>query len=713
MALAILELPAIDQNTVRFTIDTGTNRYYQLKIGRNLQQKSGIDWLDEVYFVTPMRVNDAGGSLWNSSKQVSIPTRHFDQGKVYVQLSSFKTPQGRSPALSRVIRVPIGLTIPDEPLPELTASLPRLTAMNSIASFAPPRRIPCQSGSEAYAQQASLEDLFASLVRVAGPIVLNLLSGTDAAASGLPSGTSGGSATGNGNSAVPALLTLLNTLLSSVGGTAGNPVAVSHSQSLLEPINRGNRFLEGQTTQFAQPFFWQALVGAIAGPLIQALPQLLNAANQKRIQMKQADNKLVTDVLSEVNRRILLEQLLQAQHQGTTNGQANNGQADNTADLNQLIQLLQQVPSGQSPTPAPATLPSAATPQSLSIDSGDTSALPSALSSKVVVSFVMADPVSWHGTPKVLFAKQQGVQLKIRLNVAEPAPKTPLPKAIIKIVFKDSANQSIYYEKIFKKKDVLPNNVLICPFSIGELSHLPVNQPIALFAEFRWLTVKTNREYRAVGSGEMILVNQYFLLKEQGQEVSPEQELTDMQQFRPFWNKVWESPLLDAATTQQNDRKKYNWELNVNAKYSVLLSADQAANGLMETKILRGAVNEESLSEKVEGRMKAGLELSIAELNKLMPLWKGESALAPDKLAAFQTQLFAQSNAREFIRNLQLKGRARERGMIWVIPIFKLFNFILGAIQKTDETGQVVAIAEEPVRFPLPISARVIGLKSQ
>ncbi len=723
MALAILELLTIEQNNVRFKIDTGTNRYYQLKIGRNVQKKSGIDWLDEVFFATPVSVNDAGGSLWNSSKPVSIPTRQFDQGKVYVQLFSYKTPQGKSPALSRVIRVPIGLTIPDGPLPELAASLSRLTAMNSIASFSPPRRIPCQTGTEAYAQQASLEDLFASLVRVAGPIVLNLLSGSNAGSSGLPSSSPGSSTAGTSNSAIPALLTLLNTLVGSVGGATGTPTgaiagtAVSHSQTLLEPTNQSNRFLDNPSPQFAQPFFWQALLSSIAGPLVQILPQLLNAANQKRIQLKQADNKLVTDVLSEVNRRILLEQLLQAQRQGATNGQSN-GQAGNAADLNQLIQLLQQIPADQSQTPAPATPPPAtpppaATPQSLSVYSGYALSQSSVPSTKVVVTFVTAEPVSWHGAPKVLFAKQQDLQLKIRLNIAEPAPKTPLPKAILKIVFKDSTNQSVYYEKIFKQKDVLPNSVLTCPFSIGELSHLPVNQPISLFAEFRWLTTKTNREYQAVGAGEMILVNQYFLLKEQGQEVSPEQELTDMQQFRPFWNKVWESPLLDTVTTQQNDRKKYNWELNVNAKYSVLLSANQATNGLMETKILRGSVDEDSLSEKVEGRMKAGIELSVTELNKLLPLWKGESALAPDKLAAFQTQPFAQSSAREFIRNFRLKGHARERGMIWVIPIFKLFNFTLGAIQKTDETGQVVAIAEESVRFPLPVSARVIGLKSQ
>jgi hypothetical protein len=111
--------------------------------------------------------------------------------------------------------------------------------------------------------------------------------------------------------------------------------------------------------------------------------------------------------------------------------------------------------------------------------------------------------------------------------------------------------------------------------------------------------------------------------------------------------------------------------------------------------------------------MKAGIELSIAELNKLLPLWDGAPALEPDKLEAFTTDTFAKNNAAEFIYNFKLKGRAGERGMIWVVPIFKLFDCTLNTIQKTDDTGQVVALAEEKVRFPAPVSARVIGLKSQ
>ena len=68
---------------------------------------------------------------------------------------------------------------------------------------------------------------------------------------------------------------------------------------------------------------------------------------------------------------------------------------------------------------------------------------------------------------------------------------------------------------------------------------------------------------------------------------------------------------------------------------------------------------------------------------------------------------------RDSIYSLKLKGRAREQGMIWVVPIFKLFRFTLNTIQSTDDAGQLTSVTDEAIVFPLPVSARVLGLKSQ
>ena len=101
MALAVLEEVGTGGAASRFRIDTGTNRYFQLKIGRSHRSKNGLDWVDEVYYATPVSMNKAGGSGWNTSTEVHLPIERFEKGNAYVQLFSYKTPQGRSPAFSQ------------------------------------------------------------------------------------------------------------------------------------------------------------------------------------------------------------------------------------------------------------------------------------------------------------------------------------------------------------------------------------------------------------------------------------------------------------------------------------------------------------------------------------------------------------------------------------------------------------------------------------
>jgi hypothetical protein len=715
MALAILELLAFERANVRFNIDTGSNRYYQLKIGRGVQRRSGVDWIDDVFFVTPMATNDAGGGLLNSSKDISVPATRFEPGHSYAQLFTFKSTHGKSPAFSRVLKVPVGSGYMGGPPIDYEPSLSMSNAMNTTDQFNPSRAVPCRTYREAYSQPASLEDLLAGIVRVAGPVVLNLLGGAQGggqpgAAAGAATGAAGGAASGAGSGGtgqLDILTTLLRSILGSLPGAAGG--AVSRPQSLLNPVVHHNRFASTQSVGYSQPFIFgidDVLLGSLIGPFVQILPQLMNSANQQRVQMKQADNKMITDLMSDVNRRMLMQQLLQARQPAAA------GQPDNSADMNQLLQLLQQAAPAEAagapaPNPAPAAAPApVARTSSLSAEVNDGSVL----SSKAMVAFETADAIAWNGAPKILFARNQPLQIKLQLKIAEPAPKTALPKAIVKIIFQDASDKSVSFEKIFKQKDILANTVMQFAFQSDELSHIPANKVISVLAEMRWRT-KGGRQYKALGSTEIVLVNKYFL-KEQGKDVSAEQELTDMKQFRPFWNNVWQAPSLDAATGSRASEKKYLWELDVNAKYSVLLSADHEANGLMQTKILRGKPDAESMTEKIDGRMKAGIELSIAELNKLLPLWNGEAALEREKLEALQTAEFAKNNAGEFTYNLKLKGRAAQRGLVWVVPVFKLFECTLSTVTRTDDAGQVAAMGEEKVRFPLPVSARVIGLKA-
>ena len=96
-----------------------------------------------------------------------------------------------------------------------------------------------------------------------------------------------------------------------------------------------------------------------------------------------------------------------------------------------------------------------------------------------------------------------------------------------------------------------------------------------------------------------------------------------MDRYRAFWNKVWESPVLDAAAGGQ---RKLLWGLDATLKYSVLVVGDHESNGVMETRVLIAGRRGHRGRERIEGRMKAGIELSLDELNKLAPLWEAGAA---------------------------------------------------------------------------------------
>jgi hypothetical protein len=685
MALAILELVDFGNAVANFNIDTGTNRNYVLKIGRNFQNRNGIDWIDDVTYSTAPATNENGGSLFRSGKQVAVPVSRFADGANFVQLFSFKGPDHRSPAFSSVVEIPGRIALPPDRLPIRRSY--RASMSLSTATFQSARRVPCRTATDVQAQSMSIDDVLASVVKLATPLVETLLNAK-------PNGAATADAGGGKNDA---LANVLAVLLRSILGDGKAPPAVAGAKSLsVNGSGAGNRFANGA---LSHPFIFgidDALIGALAGPVLQLLPQLMNLANQRKIQTKQADNRLISDILSDINRRMLLQQLAGAQP-------ANAGATPTSPELANLVQLLQQAPAA--PANAGAA-PPPATAQSLAMEP----ASGAVLSSRAVLGFAFADPLPWNGSQKPLFVKG-AIRLRVRLNVGNPAPKSVLPRVILKVAFKDPADHSVLLEKTFKQKDVAANSSVAFDFTADELAPLPGNQPIDVVAEMRWRTAK-NGEYKALGSSEIVLIGKY-LLKSQGSTVSTEVELTDMTRFRPFWNKVWESPVLDSAGKATDDNARYLWELAAYIKYSVLPSADHDANGLMETKLLKGPEEPESLSNRTSGRMKAGIELSLTELNKLLPLWNGQAMLEPVKLAALQTAEFAKANAGELITSVKLSGKAGERGMVWAIPVFNLTECTLSSIAKTDESGQVTALSDETIRFPLPVSVRLIGLKSR
>ncbi len=682
MALAYLELLDLDDAAFRFGVDTGTSRFYQLRAGTGVRRDLGIDLVEDVYYATPLAENPAGGDPLGSRTEVAVPAARLARPGTHVQLVSFKSAERTSPAVSRAVRLPVSFTSVPRGPSDHAASFSGATVMNAT-SYQPARTIPCRTAD--LAGQASMDALLGSVLKFAEPIVRDLLKGAAPAPPGgsRPADGTGGASGAHG--AAELVAALLKTLLGSIPGLANPPLSETKSAV---PDNR-----------FARPFVFgidDALIGAAIGQLVQVLPQLANAANQKRIELRKADNQLTAGVLADINKRLLLDKLadLQKPTQPTGGGAGDAPDPAALAQLQQLLALLQQ--QGAPGAPAPPL----AQPKSLRAYG---------FSNRATLSFQLADPVEWNGTKQAVFARDRKVVLNVRLDVGDPVPRTPLPKAILMVVFKDAADPAVRFSKTFRHKDVSAGAVLPCAFEPGELAHLPTGTPLAVVAELRWLSAKSGREVRALGSADIVLAGPYYV-KDRGAETAGDVELRDMRLYRPFWHKLWESPVLDAAAPSRG-RRKHLWELDVNLRYAVLLSGASPANGLMEPRLLQAARDPESLSEKTEGRMKAGIELSLAEVNKLQKLWNLEP-LDAARLEAFAAPGFAARHATEFVHRVRLKGKAGQRGLVWVVPVFRLFGFTLVGVARTDEGGQVVATREEATHFPLPVAARLIGLNA-
>jgi hypothetical protein len=695
MALAILDLVGLDGSSARLRVDTGTNPYFQLKLGRSLQTRSDLDWVDDVVLQTALRLNPASGSMFDTATEISVPVERLEQNKAYAQLFTFKTRTGRSPAFSTVVRLERAWTLPGS---EYTSpeSLDMQTAADITESrFKRSRSVPCRTYAEQFSAPA-IGDLLTQIVKVAGPLVMQLFGQPQPAAQG------GTPAAGGGSAAAPPaqenpIAGLVEAILKVIPGLGG-PALSGQSSLLSAEQSLPNRFTNGSGTVFAQPFVFgidDALIGAAIGQFVQILPQLVNAANQKRIQLQQSHNKLVGDIVSDVNRRLLMEQVLAAQRQAP---------AGQNADLAKLAELLQQAAPSTNGQPAPdAATPAPAVVQSLTTETENDAAV----SSRAVAAIVTAPPVQWNGKDQVVFPKGQPIRLQVKLVVAPPAPTAALPRAIVRVIVKDTADQTVFADKTVKQKDLLPDGVVAVPFTEAELAQIPGGKVVSLLAEIRWLT-KARNERKALGSTEAIFVDRYFLV-ERGAVVGPEHELTDQARYRAFWTKIWESPVLDAAS---GGPRKLLWDLDATLKYTVLIAPHQPSNGLMETKVLAAAKDADSVADRTEGRMKSGIELSLDEFSKLASLWDGEQPVDAQRLEAFRTHEFAKANAGEVVYRLKLKGRAAERGLVWVVPIFGLVDFRLGSVQSTDDSGQVTATAEEHVRLPLPVAVRILGLKS-
>ena len=299
-----------------------------------------------------------------------------------------------------------------------------------------------------------------------------------------------------------------------------------------------------------------------------------------------------------------------------------------------------------------------------------------------------------------------GGPIALRLSLTTPLqpPSRPIPEVGALVRVRDAATSDLVLERRVELLDVFLNEPVDVVLDQSSVSTLPVGRDLTASVDVTWAGAggaMTTTPQRAVQTRH--LVGAAFII-EPGRRTGTELALTDPQRHRAFWHRVWEG----------GSASHSRWELNANARYYYTLTTDQPTNGRMETKLKLVDDRSSDSGSKVEwgGLLKSGMELAPETLNLLLPEL-GEAAWSPNDLEALKSEVVTRSVATKAEFELHLRGRTEERGAVWVFPVVSLVDLQVHAVAATDATGAVTATTAAPRRFPLPVSAVVVGMENE
>jgi hypothetical protein len=727
MALAILRLddgPGDGLTSApvghSLVVDTGTSTHYRIHLGKEVRREDGFTLLDSPYWSSPLRVNPQAGRHVDTEVRVVLEPSLVTEPGTLVQLETCRGPDGKGPAWSAPLRLPgfAGLPGAGPALRRqgmtMTRSTPTSVTMSTdtaavrTMTLAAPRMVPVRSAVDVFSRPASIGDLIAQVVQAAAPIALNLLNQS------APQGTST-------DPTASVLTNLLRTVLGALAkaptgaataippapaaptppaGPPGAPqvptapatepakaAAPTTSEPSSVAVQELNRFVP-----YSRPMIFgvdDALIGALVGPVLQVLPQLLNATNQQKMVRQALTDQQVKDLLSQVDRTTLMEQLIAAQNQPVNPGiQASN--------LDALASLLQAIPTAPMPTGTAAT----AVSKTASIE---TVSRPTPIASKAVLSMLTGPPITRLGSPQVVFSRAQAPTFRFRLDVGSGGPTTALPRAILDLCVREPGGAHDLVRRTERLAALAPGSPVAVTLTADEAASLPADTGVEVLACLRWRG--TRGTYQATCSQPVVL-GSAVLLRERGDVVGTPVELTDMGRFRGFWNKVWASAAPDTSKM---------WGLDLALRYSVVTIASERGNGLMESRLQQPTADQpdEALRVMTRGKLKSGLEMSVTELNKLLPLWPGEQPLAAGDLAAFGAPGWLAETGGDVVTQVKMDGKRGTSGQLWVVPVPRLRSFSLSQVTDVDPNGQVTATTDRTVHFPVVESVRLLGLGSR
>lgn len=738
MALALITAVRQEPSGPVLEVECGSNRFLRYSVGSGRRRDAGFDVLEGVSYESHLRPR-LGTSAFGGRVDLAIDPSRLERGHEHVQVTTFREADGTGPAWSDVVSMAVGSGHVDQAFPEFRR--PTMTAGALTTAAAATRSIPMsirESSMSAAMDWSALlglvDDLAplaqqvlelaaddkvqagaSGLAKILGPLFTQLMGGAGGFAGGLL-GTSGVAAPTAPVAAQPAprgsatggLATSDGRRLRVVGTTpAGQQLLVLDppQQPMAESLDGGVLSIPAII----------GLVGAVAPaamkalqPLLEKSPEmleayldhpikLLNAIGDQDRRDQELINRQVDSLLAQGNQQLLLT-MLQGLGQGAGSNNATSEAIAGLTGLGALGGLGGRTP----PTSAASTLRSRSRrPASRSrVMSADERVIDDRIEAILIAPVPLPGA---HGTRSV-YSARGSIALRLSLTTPLQPPTRPIPKVGALVRVRDAATSDLLLERRIELTDLHLNQPVDVVLEQDAVATLPTGRDLNASVDVTWAGrdgAPATTPQRAVQN--IHVVASAFII-EQGSRTPTELALVDPQRHRAFWHRVWEG----------GSARHSRWELNANARYFYTLTTDQPTNGRMETKLKLVDDRSSDSGSKVEwgGLLKSGMELAPEALNLLLPEL-GETPWSPSDLDALKSEVVARSVATKAEFELHLRGRTEERGAVWVFPIVSMVELQVHEVAATDATGAVVATTSTLRRFPLPVSAVVVGMENE
>jgi len=701
MALALILALEHQPDGIRVRFDIGKNRYLRWQLGEEETiTRNGLPALATVrersQLIGPLRPEARGRG------EFTLPAGLVNRDTRWLQVFSYRDADGSGPAMSAVTTIPVtevSRTEPDLPPPAgLALAQNRMKDGHMIAesrAFAHQvDNAPFRLRERPLSRPLFLEAIVGalpSLLPMLAPAIGSFVSGVAPAVGqvagqlirSLPGAGGGGTATRDSGSqtAVAQIGTLAEQALRALGPAAQQILTPDNMRQILQLIQAGANATPTQAapapaaapaaaTPAAAPAASQSLArysqAQVAPALLAAIPALMPLLQQvlspQTVQsIVEAPQRMTGQIINGITDFARLG--LQADQQLNEHLRALNPGVD---DQN-LHQLLASLSLGMAARRGRNY--KRVSSVRLQLD-------------EVKTQIVMGREVALY---------QHGVAWQFPLSVETPQT---ISDAEVMVQIKQADNLRLVHESSEPVGDVSSGPLELIPrIDASVTQSLSAQKDYIVILTLLWKNKQRQLRGTSIQHSISLMQEYRFDRVEEDGELIP---LSNRSTWRDYWHQIFEAPF-DSETRRVDIQSRYYLTLNPERNRNARLDSD---------------IRSEQSGARDKIRLRSGYEYSLFALNHLL------TRLAPDNKPLDDRILQALGNG-DFVERFnqsaqhqgQIRGRPGESAAIWVYPEFKLQALVLVRAEQVDDNGNIGALGEERVTFPMPALVHFVGVK--